>query len=76
MTRTALSYTDCMAMPYVVMLDLIKHIQISELSQNDEWREAYLKQLTADRLERQRDSGKLQNTTMDLSALQAFGVAH
>lgn len=56
-------------MPYCALLDMIKHLRIAELCQDEEWRDAYAKQLIAERHE----NGTLhEQTKMDIEGLQAF----
>lgn len=69
MMRTSNTYNDCMKMPYVVLLNTIRNIRISDLMQNPQWREEYIKQLTIERISKNK---ALAQTKMDVSGLKSF----
>lgn len=70
MMRTSNTYDDCMRMPFVVLLNTIRNIRINDLIQNNpDWREAYFKQLTYERISKNK---ALAQTGMDVSGLKSF----
>lgn len=69
MMETSNTYEDCMRMPIAVFLNTIKHIQISQLMQNEKWREAYLNKLAEERVLKNKGIAK---SKMDMAGLKSF----
>ena len=67
--RTSNNFKDVMKMPIGVFLSTVKHIRMSDLMKNPEWREAYLKQESIKAIK----SGKvIKQTKIDLQGLLAL----
>lgn len=69
MMKTSNTYEDCMHMPIAVFLNTIKHIRISELMQDEKWKEAYLNKLAEERVLKNKGISK---TKMDMAGLKSF----
>lgn len=67
--ETSNSFADVMKMPYGAFLATVKHIRLSHLMQNPEWRDAYLKYQYKEALK----AGKVvKQTKTDLKGLMAL----
>ena len=54
MMRTANSYQDVLSMPLSVFIATIKQIRITDLSENPDWRKAYLEQRAQELIEKRK----------------------
>ncbi|MEA4921387.1 MAG: hypothetical protein VB078_10780 [Clostridiaceae bacterium] len=56
-------------MPIAVFLAVVKHLRMSKLMQNPEWREAYFKEKAEENILKNKALAK---TKMDLAGLKSF----
>lgn len=68
-SHTSIGYFEAMQMPYCAMLDIIKHLQIAECCQNEEWRKAYTQYLIA---EGHKNGTLHEQKELDIQGLRAF----